>query len=142
MIKHWHRAFYLFPVYLVPWSVALHRLDEGYFFKTMSRFSKSQREPKRITPETGLKRAVKQYLTLKGWKVWHNYQSLGSFAGIADLTAVKKGVDSLPRTLWIEVKSKNGKQSPRQSDFQQIIETAGGEYLIVKSIDDLEDYEI
>ena len=114
----------------------------------MNRFSKTWTEPKRATPETLLKKAVKQYLALKGWKCWHNIQSLGSFPGVPDLTAVRRfpfpgPSDSLlsvaNRTLWIECKSKNGKLSLFQQAFQKMIEDAGGEYLVVRDIQDLID---
>ena len=59
-----------------------------------------------MTAETAEKKAIKDYLRLKGWYVYHNLAGLGCYAGLADLTAIKKG-----RVLQIEVKAGKGKQS-------------------------------
>mgnify|MGYP001588214013 CR=1 FL=1 len=55
----------------------------------MGRFSRYGYGGKPIKAKTALKRAVKQYLAIKGWKCWHNLQGLGSYPGLPDLTAVK-----------------------------------------------------
>jgi len=57
---------------------------------------------------------------------------LGSYPGLPDLQAVKNG-----QALYIEVKKPGGRQSPKQKQFQQSLESAGGTYILAKSIDDI-----
>jgi len=56
-------------------------------------------------------------------------------AGMADIHATVL-VEDIPVSVWLEVKTKLGKQSHRQKDFQYLVEEAGGHYFIVRSIDD------
>ena len=56
----------------------------------MTRFNRTWRESKQLTPEGVILREVKYMLHLKGYRVWRNHQSLGSERGISDLMAVKK----------------------------------------------------
>ena len=56
----------------------------------MTRFNRTWRESKQLTPEGVILREVKYMLRLKGYRVWRNHQSLGSERGISDLMAVKK----------------------------------------------------
>lgn len=85
-----------------------------------------------MTPESCLKKGIKQYLRLTGWKVWSNYQTMGSVPGMSDLTALRDGV-----YLWIEAKIRPRKQSPTQKEFQAMIEDGGGIYLLIYDIDEL-----
>jgi len=87
-----------------------------------------------MTPETSIKKAIKEYMRLMGWHIWHNLQGLGSYPGVADLTAVKDG-----RVLFIEVKTKHGKQSENQMIFENDIRTHGGEYVVARSVDDIKE---
>jgi hypothetical protein len=98
----------------------------------MIRFSRTWREPKKLTAETLLKRECKRYLGIKGWFVRHIIQGMGSFDGIPDLLATKNGV-----TVEIETKAPKGVQSDRQKDYQRQLELHGGKYLLVKSVEDL-----
>ena len=82
--------------------------------------------------ENDIKRMVKDYLNIQGWFHFHIMQGLGSYPGIPDIIAVKDG-----QVLFIEVKKPTGKQSERQREFQQNIESHGGKYLIVKDVEDL-----
>lgn len=86
----------------------------------------------RFKPETAIKRSLKQYLSLKGWFVFHILQGLGSYPGIPDLIAVKNG-----QTLFIEVKTHNGRQSKKQEEFQKALEDHGGKYLLIRDLDEL-----
>lgn len=90
-----------------------------------------------MTPETSLKRACKQYLRLKGYEVIPIVQGLGSYPGISDWIVVGHG-----RIVFVELKASDrrgrpGRQSDHQAAFQTRIETNGGQYLLVRSIDDL-----
>jgi len=90
--------------------------------------------PRRVNPETLILREVKGVLESDGWFVVRIHQSLGSTPGIADLVAMAFG-----RTVWIEVKTPTGKQSQAQKLFQYSVEVSGGEYRIVRSVDDIKD---
>lgn len=87
-----------------------------------------------MTPETAIKKSVKQYLQIKGWFIFPMLAGLGAYKGIADFYVIKGG-----RGIWIEVKTARGKQSPHQIGFQQDIEDAGGEYMIVRDVQELID---
>ncbi len=88
--------------------------------------------------ETDIRRQLRDYLKMKGWFVYHNLAGLGSYAGLSDLVAVKDG-----RVVHIEVKRPGtGKQSDNQVKFQSDLESAGGEYVIARSIEDLQDVGI
>lgn len=90
--------------------------------------------PKKLTPETALKRQVKQYLGYRGFFTFHILQGLGAYPGIADLIALKDG-----QTYFIELKRPKGVVSPRQMAFKADIEAKGGNYLIVRQIEDLQE---
>jgi len=92
----------------------------------------SYREPKKITPEGQIKRDVKQYLTLKGWRIIPILQGLGAYKGISDLIALKEGV-----TIYIEVKTPSGKLSAHQEAFRILVRETGNTYIVVRSVDDL-----
>lgn len=85
-----------------------------------------------MTPETLLKRDIKRVLSAFGWFNWHNRQGLGSYPGIPDIIATRKG-----QILFIEAKSKRGKQSPKQKAFQENLEYHGFTYLLIDDIKDL-----
>ena len=82
--------------------------------------------------EKDIRRVCKDYLEIKGWFVFHLLQGLGCYPGLTDMVAIKDG-----RVLFIEVKKPGGKQSQFQKDFQTLIEAHGGEYILVKCLEDL-----
>ena len=59
-------------------------------------------------------------------------------AGMADIHATIM-VEDIPVSVWLEVKTKTGKQSPKQKQFQEAVEAAGGYYFIVRSIDEVDE---
>lgn len=87
---------------------------------------------KKITPEGAVKRSVKQYLRMRGWRIITIMQGPLSERGVSDLICIKNG-----KVIFCEVKAPNGKQSEHQLDFQKSIEFHGGIYLFVRSLDDL-----
>jgi len=87
-----------------------------------------------MTPESAVKRAVRAHLRGQGYFVFPLTAGMGSHPGIADLCAVRDGA-----VLWIECKSRTGKLSPSQQQFCADIESAGGTYVIARSVDDLAD---
>jgi Holliday junction resolvase-like predicted endonuclease len=82
--------------------------------------------------ESEIRRQVKDYLAAKGWFCFHVLQGLGAYKGITDLIAAKNS-----RIVFIELKTKTGKQSDYQKQFQSDLEAAGGEYILCRGIDDL-----
>lgn len=97
--------------------------------------------------EQKLQKAIIDYLTLKGWFVWknnnagvYNPKTGGNIPaqtkGVADLTAIKGG-----RVIFIEVKSWNGIQSEFQKEFEAKLKAHGGEYFVVRSIEEVEEIE-
>jgi len=88
---------------------------------------------KKISPETAVKKQIKDYLNVYGWYCFPIFQGLGAHKGISDLIACKGGI-----TLFIEVKTNKGKQSPHQKHFQDCIEQAGGIYILARSYIDIE----
>lgn len=91
----------------------------------------------KLTPrpisENDVKHQVKQYLDLKGWFNFHLLAGLGAYPGLPDRVAIKGG-----RTLYLEIKKPiGGKQSENQKLFQENIEKAEEEYILVKCLEDL-----
>ena len=85
--------------------------------------------------ETDIRRQLVQYLRMRGWFCYHCLAGLGCYPGLSDLVAVKAG-----RVVHVEVKRPGtGKQSEKQAQFQHDLEAAGGEYLLARGIEDLEE---
>jgi hypothetical protein len=84
--------------------------------------------------ENDVKRQVKDWLSYKGYFHFHILQGLGAYKGIPDIIAIKNG-----QVLFIECKkpARGSKQSPAQKEFQANIEAHDGNYLLVKSVEDL-----
>lgn len=82
--------------------------------------------------EADIRRQVRDYLRIRGWFVFHILQGLGCYPGVTDLIAVRDG-----RIVFIELKTKTGKQSDYQKQFQSDLEAHGGEYILCRGIDDL-----
>jgi len=88
---------------------------------------------KNLISENDVRRVCKDYLQIKGWFVFHLLQGLGCYPGLTDLIAVKYG-----RVLFIELKRPGkSRQSLKQALFQNDIERAGGEYILVRCLEDL-----
>ncbi len=83
--------------------------------------------------ESDIKKQVVPYLRLKGWFVFPVMQGALAYRGISDLIAIKQG-----RVLFIELKVAKGVLSDYQKKFQEDITIHGGEYLVIRSVEDLE----
>ncbi|MDE6338672.1 MAG: VRR-NUC domain-containing protein [Muribaculaceae bacterium] len=59
------------------------------------------------------------------------FKAEGLTAGVADLSLYYKG-----KTLFIEMKTPKGRQSPSQKEWQQTIEAQGFRYVICRSFED------
>lgn len=83
--------------------------------------------------ESDIRRQIQDYLRWTGWTVLYHLQGLGSMRGMSDLQALKDG-----RAVFIEVKRPGGRQSEAQKKFQELVEAAGFEYVLAKSVEDVE----
>ncbi len=82
--------------------------------------------------ENDVKKQVKQLLSLKGYFHFHVLQGLGAYKGIPDIIAIRNN-----RVLFLEIKRPKGRLSDYQKQFQSDIEGQGGEYYVIKCIEDL-----
>lgn len=94
--------------------------------------------------EKQIQNSVEHYLTLKKYFFWKNNSGAlptasGGFirfgaVGSPDICLVKDGF-----FIGLEIKTSKGKQSDGQKQFEKKLKEAGGEYYIVKSLDDLKE---
>uniref|UniRef100_A0A6H1ZXY7 Putative VRR-NUC domain-containing protein n=1 Tax=viral metagenome TaxID=1070528 RepID=A0A6H1ZXY7_9ZZZZ len=82
--------------------------------------------------ENDIKCAVKQLLSIKGYFHFPILQGLGAKRGIPDIIAIKNN-----RVLFLEIKRPGGKLSEYQKQFQLDINGQGGEYYVVRCLEDL-----
>jgi len=85
--------------------------------------------------ESVIKENCKRWLDKNGWFSFNiHQQGLYCYKGISDRIAIKSG-----RVVFIEFKtmSKKSKQSPDQIAFGQKVREAGGEYIVVRSKEDM-----
>ena len=91
------------------------------------------RQARKVTPETLVKREIRQCLSMYGWDFFPILQGMGSQPGVPDLIAFKSG-----RVLFIEAKTAKGAQSPAQVAMQARLEAQGCAYVIIKSFEDMQ----
>jgi hypothetical protein len=89
---------------------------------------------KKISNESIVLDATRDYFTMKGWFVIRHHQGLGSNNGMSDLTAIKNG-----RTIYIETKAPGWRKklSKVQLKFKTNIERHGGIFLVIDNIDEM-----
>lgn len=102
-------------------------------------------------PEAQLQRAVASYLSLVlpnsvmwsaighggGGKIrGAQLKGMGLRRGLADFYIAWYTING-QKTLWIELKSKDGRQSDEQKQFQTCVENIGHSYIICRSIDEV-----
>lgn len=90
---------------------------------------------RKTQPETYIRRAIKDILEADGWDVTYHQQGPLCRRGFPDLTALKDG-----KTLYIEVKTKTGRQSDYQIAFQRACESHGGTYILARGVEDIQPY--
>jgi len=116
----------------------------------MKQFSLKKQEPK----ESEIQSAICEYLQMKGHFFWRQnnagIQRTGadgrqfwttnkySMRGVADIICFDKTRTGI--ATFIEVKRPSGRLSEDQELFKMACEDHGCEYLIVKSIDDLQEF--
>lgn len=77
-----------------------------------------------------------EYLKYNRWYVIHNYKNKRPrVLGLSDITAIKDG-----RVLWIEFKTATGKQRSEQIKFMNEVRAHGGEYIVIRSLDEIIDF--
>lgn len=75
--------------------------------------------------EKDFQAAVVEFLRLKGWLVYHPYDSRRSEPGFPDLVCVRE------RVVWIELKVDGGRLSPHQRKWLDQLENAGQETYVL-----------
>ena len=60
----------------------------------------------------------------------------GTITGVADIIMIMEE----GKTVWLEIKSPKGKQTPNQIEFQRKLEVRGHKYLVIRSVQDLIDW--
>jgi len=81
--------------------------------------------------EASVKEQIKDYANLTGWAIVPILQGLGCYPGISDFFLIKNG-----RIIFLETKSSSGSQRPAQIEFQELIESHGGEYVLASCLED------
>jgi len=95
--------------------------------------------PRGKQPETAIRKAVRDYLRLRGWKVYTILQGIGAHRGISDLVAKRRD-----QVAFIEIKTPTGRQSDLQMEFEaEIMEDAGFHvtYVVIRSIEEVIEWE-
>lgn len=87
------------------------------------------------TNEREVCKILREYWKKNGFFYIRNQQGLGCKRGTADYTVVRKGY-----TVFVEVKSLTGKQSPYQKLFQEELERARGAYMLVHSLEEFKEF--
>ena len=83
--------------------------------------------------EKDILRLCIDYLKVNRWMVLNfSRHEDPDIAGVADIYALRKG-----RGIWIEFKRPKGKQQENQIKFEDGIKGHGGEYIVIKSLDQL-----
>lgn len=92
--------------------------------------------------ESDIQKTIIDYLKIKRHFFWRNNSGAyktenGGFvrfgeAGSPDICIVKDGF-----FIGLEVKASKGKQSPNQIEWEKAIKAAGGEYYVVRSLDEV-----
>ena len=99
-------------------------------------------------PETFIKDAICDYLSAKNVCFWTVNNSAPyskrlrrylkpykyHLDGVADICGIWKG-----RALFIECKTKTGKQSVSQREFERRVKKEKGRYILARSLDDVKD---
>lgn len=88
---------------------------------------------KKKNPETIIQNSIRERLRANGWFVIRHQQGLGCHPGLCDLTVLRDGI-----TLYLEIKRPRGILSDNQKIFKADIERAGCQYIVAKSLDDID----
>lgn len=64
------------------------------------------------------------------------FKAMGTRAGFPDLILLLPSADGRFRFLTIELKTKAGRQSDHQKDYERLITEHGGKYVVVRSVEE------
>lgn len=81
--------------------------------------------------EKEIQNEIRRYLQIRGWYVIRIQQGMGAHKGLSDLIAVKSG-----RVVFAEIKTPRGRLSEYQERFREEIAAHGGEYAVLRSVED------
>lgn len=90
---------------------------------------------KKVTPETQIKRVVKDYLKFKGYLWWWNLAGIGVYPGLPDICVLHKGI-----LYMVEFKSEKGRLGPHQSTFLERSRECGAVPIVCRSLEDITRY--
>jgi len=99
-----------------------------------------------LKKETILENAILKYLSLATkWLFWKNPDQQECRNGVYrkhpwSITGISDIICCLPngKTLWVEVKTDTGRQSPAQKQFEKSLTDLGHSYFVVRSLKDIE----
>lgn len=63
------------------------------------------------------------------------FKTMGTRAGFPDLILLLPSADGHFRLLAIELKTKTGRQSEHQKEYEQLIQEHGGKYVVIRSVE-------
>lgn len=102
-----------------------------------------------MAKETDIQKAICDYLSLRKHFFWRSnntpisqiengkrvFRKMSKYAvaGVPDIIVIKDGF-----FIGLEVKQDKGRQSDGQKEFEKMCKNAGGEYYVVRSIDDVQ----
>lgn len=88
------------------------------------------------TPENEVKASIKKMMMDDGWMCQSNPQfGYGTVKGRPDMEFYKNGM-----VIFVECKSKTGRQSEDQKSYQRRLERHGMTYVLARSVEDLKPY--
>lgn len=64
------------------------------------------------------------------------FKAMGTRAGFPDLILLLPSADGRFRFLAVELKTKSGRQSEHQKDYDRLITEHGGKYVVVRSVEE------
>lgn len=96
--------------------------------------------------ETDIQRTICDYLQLKNYFFWRTnttpiydptrkaFRAMPKYAlkGVPDIILVLDGV-----FVGLEVKTRSGRQSEQQKEFEKKLKNSGGKYYVVRSVEDV-----
>jgi len=88
--------------------------------------------PKKVTPESALKKAVKDYAGYIGLRLWSIMGGLGQEQGIADFIGLYKG-----QAIAIECKAGRNTLTAHQVKFRDEWRAHGGIYIECRRLEDV-----
>lgn len=112
---------------------------------TSKRFlTTTNRSAKKPIKESHIQKSILEYLSRRSIFAWGNkttgtydpkkkvFRANTTFKGVPDIICIINGI-----FVGLEVKTASGKQTEAQRQFERRCSDAGGEYFVVRSIDDV-----